>query len=227
MGWAVATPLTMAGHGRLVAPFWVLAAVAFGYGAYLAAAARDEHESSHRRAQIEGLVWGIAALCLLLAWFTWVPPSERLGNPGEVNEVWIDPHAPRENHAQFIQFSPALEYAVQTLVIFGLVGGLLSGIVRLGRCARSQPIRIVGSGLAWALAMILVTYPMVLAIYLLPAIMSRQLHPTSAVVGIFFGGALAGAIGGVIAGAIGESLTSGLRRRVPFPASQASSPASP
>jgi hypothetical protein len=224
IGGAIATALTMAayysqlaGHGSWAVPLLVLAAAGFGYGAYRAAAARDGENHSLRADRIEGIVWGAAALSLLL-WSHWAP-REVLGKPGEVNEVWISPTPAGESGGKSISIDPAFIRAIEAIVLFGLVGGLLSTTVRLGRRALTSLRLCVGGALAWAFAMIAMTYPMMLAIYLLPEIMSRLLHPVSEMAGIILGSALAGLVVSSLAGAIGESLTSGLRLRAPFPAS--------
>ena len=142
LGWAIAAALTLlAGFSSryyAAAPTFLLAlaGAGFGLGALIAARAR-EFESERSAAGLEGVIWGTACLGMLLLWFYWVPapPREVLGKPGEVNEVWIDPHQPRESHGRSIHFAPALVRAFETFVWFGVVGGLLSTAARLGRRA--------------------------------------------------------------------------------------------
>jgi len=216
-GWALAWALAAAsafvasyanleGRRAVVINTWlIIAAASFGLGAMLAALSRAS-DDDRSRAGLEGAVWGIAFLAMLLLWVYWVP-REVLGKPGEVNEVWTTPNHGGESHGRSIHFAPELIRAVETFVLFGVVGGLLSTVTRLGRRAVTSPLRCVGGALAWGLGVVAAVYPLILCVYLLPHMMSDVMKPISEFAGIIIGGAMAGAIGGVIVGAIGESLT--------------------
>jgi hypothetical protein len=218
LGWAIAAALTLLArfssryYAAATTFLIALAAAGFGLGALVAARAR-EFESERSAAGLEGVIWGTACLGMLLLWFYWAPapPPEVLGKPGEVNEVWIDPHQPRESHGRSIYFAPALVRAFETFVWFGVVGGFLSTAARLGRRALRSPLRCVGGGLAWGFAHALAAYPLFISVYLLLYGMASLIGPPA----IYIGTAMGGAIGGSLVGAIGESLTHFLVRHHP------------
>jgi hypothetical protein len=236
LGWAVAAAvmtfefhLIQTGQSpRFTHLFAIVAAggLAIGWSAW---AESVSEPSRHGQPWQRGLAWGLAFVVAVMVFWYWIPLGDRLGSlwvsSPTVNVVHLPtpfdpPPAPGSVVADTrsgtsAQMSPVQVRFFAALVLFGIVGGLVSGAARSAGTWYALRAAAVSS-LVWGIGVIVGGVCLFISFYVFAGFLAAVFRP-AVVVGAELGSAIAGFLSGAVAAAVGLPVEIGMAERRPRP----------